>query len=570
MIGRSLTTLLAALLAVLMLFSACDRASGAETTAPSSETTLPAPTETGDPTETDESVSPEETTAPEGDATTEGHPPVTVPDGPEPADLIDRYSDFALSMESAWALKTHTDANGVNCRVIQGGCTDGTYLYVAFNDGGSKNENSISAIRKYHIASRSLVATFENLKISHANDMTFNPETNEILIVHNSPDRRHVSFYDADSLEFKEMITVDLDIYSMAYDPYEQCYWVGISFGYTFAKLDFDFKQVGEIYQGRETGYTKQGMDIDSKYIYFLQYNKNAIIMYNKAGEFVKEVPLPKTNHEPENICHIGDSFYIGYLESGGGTMYHVTVGEKGAVNPDPVTVTMEKIGTLPVYKDSKGNTMGMAQGMCTDGTYLYIAMNNGDSALSAICKVDPETGAILATYEGIKAGLTNDLAYNPSTKEIVAVHNGNERNKISVYKASDLSHVKTVTLEMNIYAMAYDSTKNCFLVGVSNGYDYAYLDLNFKKISDIKPGKTFSNTKQGIHSSADGFCLILSGDNTLAWYRPNGTYLGIGRFADAEKPVQSICSIGDTYYIVASNNSGGVLYRAVIEIKEP
>lgn len=566
MTKRSLLMLLSSLLAVLILLSACDSTPPAETTAPSADTTLPAPTETGDPAGTDESASAEETTAPEGDATTEEQPPVTVPGGPEPADLIDRYADFELSMESVWSIKTHTDANGVNCRVVQGGCTDGTYLYVALNDGGSQNANSISAIRKYHIASRSLVATFENLKIAHCNDMTFNPETNEILMVHNSPERQVISAYDASSLEFKRKITIDLEIYSLSYDPYEQCYWAGISYGFTFAKLDFDFQQVGDIYQGKETGYTKQGMDIDSKYIYFLQYNRNTIIMYNKAGEFVKEVPLPKTNKEPENICHIGDSFYIGYYESGGGTMYHVTIGEKGVTKPDPVTVTLEKIGTLPTYTDSKGNTLSMAQGMCTDGTYLYVAMNNGDKGLSSIHKIDPKTGSILATYDGMKAGLTNDLTYNPNTQEIIAVHNGTEKNKISVYKASDLSLVKVVTLDLDIYAMAYDSTKNCFIVGVSNGYNYAYLDLNYKKTADITPGKSFSNTKQGINSSEDGFCLILSGDNTLAWYRPNGTYLGIGQLTGLERSAQSICNIGDTYYIVSSNNSGGFLYRATIE----
>ncbi|MBQ5662642.1 MAG: hypothetical protein IIV17_06335, partial [Clostridia bacterium] len=50
--------------------------------------------------------------------TPEEQPPVTVPGGPEPADLIDRYGDFELSMEAVWSLKTYTDANGVNCRVI--------------------------------------------------------------------------------------------------------------------------------------------------------------------------------------------------------------------------------------------------------------------------------------------------------------------------------------------------------------------------------------------------------------------------------------------------------------------
>ncbi|MBO5270133.1 MAG: hypothetical protein J6B77_05065 [Clostridia bacterium] len=557
------TRILLLLLALLLTLTACGGGTGAETTDGSGETTTGGEVTSGDEvtTEATTTVEEEETTIDE--VTTEGK---VEPTEPEPADQLDKYDDPALFMTPVWSLKTHTDANGVNCRVIQGGCTDGTYLYVAFNDGGSKNPNSISAIRKYHIATRSLVTTYENLKISHCNDMTFNPETNELLMVHNSPDREHISIYDADSLEFKEMITIDLDIYSIAYDPYEQCYWVGISYGYTFAKLDFDFQQVGDIYQGYESGYTKQGMDIDSKYIYFLQYGKNCIMVYDKSGAFVREIPLPKTNHEPENICHIGDDFYVGYLESGGGTMYLVEIGEK---KPDPFSVTMEQIGTVSAYTTSGGTKMKMVQGLCTDGTYLYLAQNDSTTQTSIIRKIDPKTGAVLDTYEGIEAGLTNDLLYRPDTDEIIAVHNGKTRSKVSVYKADTLDHVKTVDLGVDIYAMSYDPAAKQYIAGLSGGYNYARFSLDFKQVGGVITGPSLGNTKQGSDCNGTYFCMIMSAANTLGLYKADGTFIGSVALPVTTNAAQDICHIGNDYYIIYANGENGILYRASITVNE-
>lgn len=502
---------------------------------------------------------PNETTAPE--VTTEPEPDI-----PEPSDLIDRYDEVALTMTKVWDLANYVDSNSVNCRIIQGGCTDGTYLFVAFNDGKSSSSDSISAIRKYNIETKTLVNTYENLKISHCNDITYNPVTNELLMVHNSPDREHVSIYDADTMTFKRMITLEnLEIYSMAYDPYEQCYWVGISRCYKFAKLDFNFKQIGETYEGVETGYTKQGMDIDSKYIYFLQYGTNCIMVYDKKGNFVEKLLLPKASNEPENICHIGDDFYVAYLESSkGGTMYLVEITEK---LPDPVEVEMESFMTLPSYTDAAGTVYAMPQGVCSDGTYLYVAFNKDGK--SVIRKIDPSTKTVVGTYEGLSAGLTNDLVYNPKTDRILAVYNGNERKKVAVYDADTLSLVETVTLSRDIYAMTYCEKENCYFVGLSGGYTYAKLNASFEMVGGEITGPDLGNTKQGMYCDGTYFYMVMSKSNAIAAYRvSDGAFVGCVALPETENAAQSLCKIGDTFYVVYHASEGGaIIYTAEITV---
>ena len=55
-------------------------------------------------------------------------------------------------------------------------------------------------------------------------------------------------------------------------------------------------------------------MDVDSKYICFLQYKTNPIITYDKSGEFVNNVFLFADAGESQNICHEDDVIYIGFF----------------------------------------------------------------------------------------------------------------------------------------------------------------------------------------------------------------------------------------------------------------
>ena len=153
------------------------------------------------------------------------------------------------------------------------------------------------------------VARSERLRVSHGNDIVYKKNTNELLVVHCYPDGKMVSVFDADTLKFKRKIELPISIYCMSYDESLDCYWVGVSGGDTFAKLDADFKFVKR-YMSQMHDYVTQGMDCDDTYLYFVRYKKNCVIVYTKDGGYVGEYPLTFPG-EPENICHIGDYFYV-------------------------------------------------------------------------------------------------------------------------------------------------------------------------------------------------------------------------------------------------------------------
>lgn len=243
--------------------------------------------------------------------------------------IFEPGNELAVSMKELYTIKTHTDANGINCRIIQGACTDGEYLYTCLNDGASSG--AVTTIVKTELVTGKVVAKYEGIMIDHANDLTYNPKTKEILACHNSPRNQLISIFDAETMAYKETKTIRHSIYSIEYDEFEDCYWVGISGSYDFVRYDSKLKGYGSQIHGYENGFTKQGMDADENYIYFVLYNTNCIAIYNKKGEYIRQVDLPVTKGEPENISHVGDLFYIVYNNSSwtGGIVYEVAITEK-------------------------------------------------------------------------------------------------------------------------------------------------------------------------------------------------------------------------------------------------
>ena len=62
-----------------------------------------------------------------------------------------------------------------DCKIIQGGCSDGEYIYAVVND--KKETDSKSAVLKYRLSDGKLIETYKNLQIDHGNDLCFNGNT---------------------------------------------------------------------------------------------------------------------------------------------------------------------------------------------------------------------------------------------------------------------------------------------------------------------------------------------------------------------------------------------------------
>ena len=200
-------------------------------------------------------------------------------------------------------------------RIMQGGCTDGKYMYYAMVNSG---DTQTAYIRKFDIATGKHVKTSKALATDHSNDITYIPETNQLLVCHNSPRNTILSVVNADTLEFVKEVGLPFKIFSISYQPDREVYVVGISGGKDFSVLDKNFKidknylPASDRFTAIDTEFTTQGVETDINYIYFVQYKTNVIMVYDWKGKFVNQILLDiPANTEPENISIVGDYFVI-------------------------------------------------------------------------------------------------------------------------------------------------------------------------------------------------------------------------------------------------------------------
>lgn len=208
--------------------------------------------------------------------------------------------------------------------VLQGGCTDGKYAYYCSNDPYT-NKCSIS---KFNFETWEEVAREDSVCVDHGNDITYNRDKDCLVVCHNSPNRTHVSFVDKKTLKIIETVEIPFEIYSITYNHKTNRYAVGISYTFDFAILDKDFNVLERVAGViPEKSKTKQGMDSDDDYLYFLLSEPNAISVYDWNGKHYGIYKMNDTakKYEAENIFHINDDLYIGY-NHGIGKIYKTNI----------------------------------------------------------------------------------------------------------------------------------------------------------------------------------------------------------------------------------------------------
>ena len=236
-----------------------------------------------------------------------------------PANTIHIGGQYTLKEATVFA----EIAKDGNYKVMQGAATDGVYLYYCIENQALDAHESY--IYKVEIATGKIVKRSKSLQLDHSNDMTYHPARNQLVVVHNAPNRELVSFVDATTLEKVETINIGREIFCMAYNDKRDQYVVGLSGGQTFCVLDSNFEYLREYTPVASTGYTTQGMTCDDNFLYFAQSGANVVVVYDWDGYQVAIIPIEFTNIETENICIVDNDIYIGFYRSGNGGIVYKT-----------------------------------------------------------------------------------------------------------------------------------------------------------------------------------------------------------------------------------------------------
>jgi len=210
----------------------------------------------------------------------------------------------------------HVDSN---FRVLQGGCVRDGYGWFALigADKAQYNHTTECYILKMDLETMEVIAQSQMLKLAHANDITYIPQTHEIYVIHTY--KKLISILDADTLEVKGTRKLPKEGYALDYEETSDRFVTAHGYaGMYFFNADLE---QGKMIFGTETTLVTQGICCDEKYIYHVLWSSedntaepdNMIFVFDWDGNLITKIPIGINEHEPENITLIGDTFYIAF-----------------------------------------------------------------------------------------------------------------------------------------------------------------------------------------------------------------------------------------------------------------
>lgn len=206
--------------------------------------------------------------------------------------------------------------------VMQGGCTDGEYMYLILEN----NTLDLDMIFKVDMNTWEIVAQSEGLPLDHANGMGYNSKLDTLIVSHNTGAPKDISFVDPDTLRITETKTLDFAIYGITYNEEKDWYAVGISGSSAFAILDSNFVELG-YYEGHDIGLANQSINTDGKYIYIgnsgvsVNPGVEVVKIYDWTGEY-KGIFRWDSVSEQEAMISCNGINYVTFYTGNGGRVY--------------------------------------------------------------------------------------------------------------------------------------------------------------------------------------------------------------------------------------------------------
>lgn len=201
---------------------------------------------------------------------------------------------------------------------VQGGCTDGKYVYVGMM--GKSDGVEFGVVSKYDITTGEIVGSSERLPTFHTNDMTYDAKNNRIVIATLDAGWTRLSFVDAETLEYKGDLITPVGIRGLEYLPDSNTY-VAAGFNIEIMILDENFNKLSSHICADQTLMT-QGLYSDGEYVYDPRYLEgravHLMVVEDMEGNLVSSASIyGLSGAEPEHMYKIDGTMYIGCNHSG-------------------------------------------------------------------------------------------------------------------------------------------------------------------------------------------------------------------------------------------------------------
>ncbi|MBQ8803737.1 MAG: hypothetical protein IJZ53_08900 [Tyzzerella sp.] len=240
-----------------------------------------------------------------------------------PSAAVLAYTDYSFKFTTAFdgsgkfnAMCTQTAHYPVQneFNVLQGGCTDGEYLYLVMQDQIKNSLNCV--IMKVDPSNWEIVQVSDPLPIDHGNSITYLPDENQFVISNCDPDPTLVSYVKADSLELIETVKVPYTVFSYAWSQ-ERQQFAAMGSNKVMLLTDENLK-VTESFNGLASNFSNQGYVVDDEYVYVVSISSNNIHVCDWEGNWIETIGIP-VGTEMESMVPYGegDLYYTTFWNNG-------------------------------------------------------------------------------------------------------------------------------------------------------------------------------------------------------------------------------------------------------------
>lgn len=209
------------------------------------------------------------------------------------------------------------------------------------------------------------------------------------------------------------------------------------------------------------------------------------------------------------------------------------------------------------LFTISKYDIYNIAQGACSDGTYVYGVIKNAEDSGAVISKHLLADGSFVARSEVLKLGHGNDMTYDSKNNRLVVAHGQKEGMILTLVDAETLAFIEDINIEAGAGAISYNEQRDCYAIS-QGGKTLHFLDSNFELIKSMTRSDSFGYTAQGMGSDNKYLYFPMSGrdDNILVVYDWEGNYI-TKVVVPVKMESESMFWVNGKYYI--AYNSGGM-----------
>ena len=229
--------------------------------------------------------------------------------------------------EEAYLSNLLTESGGGS---LQGACTDGKYIYYVYNNNG--------LIKRYEISTGDVFSkSYTSGLYGHANDMTYNPNTNKLYICTMNDDGS-VAIVNPSTLEKESSVVlygeggIVQPNHGIAYDRIHNRYvtanatTITGTYGQRYSLYDSSFNFIKTIVMPEPETYTIQGIETDGYLIYRALWDSsghiNYVSIYDYDGNYYRTVKIENANELESIMWDWNGNWYCDVNTSSGGSLF--------------------------------------------------------------------------------------------------------------------------------------------------------------------------------------------------------------------------------------------------------